>query len=549
MSLVTQVADGITRLIRNGHLSPGDRLPPTRTLARSLGTTRGTVVAAYETLLANGTLLAHVGRGTFVAANAHVETTAHVSRSLHTPSSNGASRGTTRRPSHATQVVSLPTVPLQSSNPAHVSAARARNGHGSAASEAAIRAFWESVVGGHVRTHTSEHEWLAREAPGTISFAYAIPPAELFPLTEYRRASDKALLVRGRELLQLGPTEGLEPLKREIASRMTVAGTPTDSDDILVTTGSQQSLDLVRRILVHPGEEVVVEEPTYPGAIQLFRSAGATVVPWSITRTGWDLDALATLLGERRVRLLYVGPNFHNPTGRTMDLATRERLVRLAAEHRVPILEDDIAGALRYEGRHLPTLRALDRRGVVIYMGSFSKMTFPGMRLGWIAAASAIREHLVEAKQSADLQTSGPTQAAMYEFIRSGALDRHLDRVRREYVRRRDALDTALKRHLPSVCAWTLPEGGLSLWVTLPDEVDADRIAARALEQGVAVSACRFFYAGRPREQAFRLAFAHNPPDVAEEGVRRLGTVVRAALARRSENHRRAQHRPRTALV
>ena len=318
-------------------------------------------------------------------------------------------------------------------------------------SAATSRAFWSATLGDRPRIEPQTHDWLGRDTRGTISFAYAIPPAELFPLTEFRRATDKALLVRGRELLQLGPADGFEPLKIEVASRM--------------------------------------------------------------------------------------------------DLESRQRLLDLAGEYGVPVVEDDICGDLRFDDADpLPTLRALDTRGLVLYMGSFSKTTFPGIRLGWIAAAAAVREHIVEIKQAVDLQTSGPTQAAMYEFARSGALERHIARVCIEYARRRDAMDAALRKHMPDECTWELPQGGLSLWVRFPDDVDADEIGRRALDAKVAVSSGRFFYPGRPREQAMRLAFASNPPNVVDEGIKRLATVVKSSIVR-GDGPRPSKPRTRTALV
>ncbi len=552
-TLVSQIVDGVSRLVRDAELRPGDRLPPTRTLARELGTTRGTVVSAFEILLANGVLEAHVGRGTFVSrggatngtgtgAQASLGAGGQAGTNGQSPNGQGAENGRPGRPAPRNWSASLPLVPLDGGE----DRAAARRPRVSAATS---RAFWAATLGDRTRIEQQTHDWLGRDTRGTISFAYAIPPAELFPLTEFRRATDKALLVRGRELLQLGPADGFEPLKVEIAARMSDAGSPTEVDDLLITTGSQQSLDLIRRLLVQPGEPVIVEAPTYPGAIHILKEAGARLLEWPVTRDGWDMDALEAMLRERRARFIYVAPDFQNPTGKRMDLSERQRLLDIAAEYGVPVVEDDICGDLRFDDADaLPTLRALDTRGLVLYMGSFSKTTFPGIRLGWIAAVAAAREHLVELKQAVDLQTSGPTQAAMYEFARSGALERHVSRVCVEYARRRDAMDAALRKHMPEECSWELPQGGLSLWVRMPDEVDAEEIGRRALDAKVAVSSSRFFFPGRPREQAMRLAFASNPPNLVDEGVKRLATVVKSAIAR-LESPRATKRGTRTALV
>lgn len=553
-TLVSQIVDGVSRLVREADLHPGDRLPPTRTLARELGTTRGTVVSAFEILLANGVLEAHVGRGTFVSRGGTPNGTgangANGAEGVPGPNGiaangQGTENGRPGRPAPRNWSAPLPLVPL---SPLDAGADRApvRRPRVSAATS---RAFWSATLGDRPRIEPQTHDWLGRDTRGTISFAYAIPPAELFPLTEFRRATDKALLVRGRELLQLGPADGFEPLKIEVAARMADAGSPTDIDDLIITTGSQQSLDLVRRLLVQPGEPVIIETPTYPGAIHILKDAGARLLEWPVTRDGWDMDALEVMLRERRAKMIYVAPDFQNPTGKRMDLASRQRLLDLAGEYGVPVVEDDICGDLRFDDADpLPTLRALDTRGLVLYMGSFSKTTFPGIRLGWIAAAAAVREHIVEIKQAVDLQTSGPTQAAMYEFSRSGALERHIARVCIEYARRRDAMDAALRKHMPEECTWELPQGGLSLWVRVPDDVDADEIGRRALDAKVAVSSSRFFYPGRPREQAMRLAFASNPPNVVDEGIKRLATVVKSSIVR-GDGPRPSKQRTRTALV
>jgi len=477
LPLYSQIAAQMREMIGRGALKLGDRLPANRELARSLGVNRSTVTTAYEELTADGLISSHVGRGTFVSAMPPAKSSAAAEeRVLPSPMPWGALLADQRRDR------------------------------------------WMDGMG----------DVQARRE--VISLAYALPPAELFPLDEFRHSVDRVLRKGGSALLQLGATSGYAPLQQYLAAQMALLGVNARPDEILITNGCQQSLDLVRRVLVRPGDEVAVESPTYPGALSIFCGPQAKYVSIPVGDRGPDLDVLADVLAQRRLKLIYTVPSFHNPTGVTMDLAARRRLIELAAKYRVPIVEDDIYRDLRYEGAALPPLKALDRYGLVIYINSFSKVGFPGLRVGWVVAPRVVIEHLGAEKQRADLHASLLAQAAICDFAKQGLLAKHINRSKKAYAQRRDAMLAALERHFPAEASWNRPEGGMALWVRLPEPLDAGRILLRAAEQGVSFSPGEHFYACSPQPAMLRLAFSAAAPAQIEEAIKRLGAVVKSSL-------------------
>ena len=244
----------------------------------------------------------------------------------------------------------------------------------------------------------------------------------------------------------------------------------------------------MRRVFVGPGDEVVLENPTYPGALSIFCGTGSKFISVPVTDKGMDLDALEDVLSRRRPKLIYTVPTYQNPTGATLDMLARHRLLGLAIKHRIPIIEDDIYSELRYDGPMLPSLKALDDHGVVISIGSFSKVGFPGLRVGWIVAPREVIGHLNVAKQHCDLHASLLTQAAVYEFSRHGHLQKHIKRVRRAYRQQRDAMLQALEKYFPAEAKWTRPAGGMAVWVTLPGMLNADEVLVHSAESGVIFS-------------------------------------------------------------
>ena len=362
--------------------------------------------------------------------------------------------------------------------------------------------------------------------PGVLSFAGGLPAPELFDLEGVREAF--AIALTDRANLQYAPTEGNPRLRELVAARLTGRTLPTSPDDLLVTTGSQQALTLVATALLDPGAVVAVEEPTYLAALQCFQLAGARIVPVASDDDGLDPESLAEVIARHRPTLLYLVPTFANPTGRTLTGPRRTRVADLAAEHGFWVVEDDPYGELRYSGRSLAPIAAQSDR--VLYLGSFSKIGAPGLRLGWLRAPAAVRAALVVAKQAADLQTSTIDQAAAAAYLAVTDLDQHVDRVRAAYRLRRDAMLAALPKTLPAGSVWTEPDGGMFSWVRLPGAVDTEALLPTALAHDVAFVPGAPFFAGNPDRATLRLSFTTHTPTEIGEGMRRLGAALTDVL-------------------
>jgi 2-aminoadipate transaminase len=309
------------------------------------------------------------------------------------------------------------------------------------------------------------------------------------------------------------------------------------ADDVLMTNGSQQALDLIGKLLLDPGDTVVVENPTYLGALQAFNQYQATYTVVPMDEDGMRVDDLEQVLSNgRRIKFIYAIPNFQNPTGRSMSLARRRRLVELATRYGVPILEDDPYGELRYEGSHLPSLKSLDAAGSVIYLGTFSKILAPGFRLGWIVAAPELMEGLLHGKQPSDLHTGMIQQMATYEVCKSGFVDSHVLEIKRFYKERRDVMLQALAEHFPSDAHYTRPAGGMFVWAELPRHIDTRELLLDAIQDKVAFVPGQGFHPDNSGANTMRLNFSNVPPDQLREGVRRLGVAIQRRLANRSES-------------
>jgi len=376
--------------------------------------------------------------------------------------------------------------------------------------------------------------------PEVISLAGGLPAPELFPIDEYRRAFEWVLETEGSVALQYGPSEGYRPLREFLARRLEAFGIHSSAEDILITNGSQQALDLIGKILLDPGDAVLVENPSYLGAIQAFNQYQARYAVVPMDDEGMRVDAVERLLDDRArtgppIKFIYAIPNFQNPTGRSMSLVRRQRLVELAAEYGVPIVEDDPYGELRYEGAHLPSLKALDSTGCVIYLGTFSKILAPGFRLGWIVAAQGAMAGLLHGKQPADLHTGMIQQMATFEVCKNGFVDSHVERIKAFYKERRDVMLQALSEHFPADAAYTRPAGGLFVWAELPRFLDTRELLLDAIEDKVAFVPGQGFHADNTGTNTMRLNFSNVPPDQLREGVRRLGVAIQRRLSVRSE--------------
>ncbi|MFF5991708.1 aminotransferase-like domain-containing protein [Prauserella flavalba] len=366
------------------------------------------------------------------------------------------------------------------------------------------------------------------QRPEVTSFAGGLPAPELFDLAGWRTAFDGALAGdAGRRSLQYAPTEGDAALRAAVAERMTRRGLPTDEAELLVTTGSQQALSLVAAALLDPGAVVAVEEPTYLAALQAFQAAGARVVAVPGDAEGIDPAALADVLERERPALLYLVPTFANPTGRTLGAERRRAIAELTAAHRVWVVEDDPYGELRYRGDAVPPLAASGAEHV-LYLGSFSKIGAPGLRLGWLRAPESVRSTLVVAKQAADLHTSTIDQAAAAAYLATADLDAHVRYLCAAYRARRDALIEALADAVPAGAEVSDPDGGMFVWLRLPGDVDTERLLPAALERDVAFVPGAPFYAGPPDRATMRLSFTTHTADEIAEGVRRLAPVLNA---------------------
>jgi GntR family transcriptional regulator/MocR family aminotransferase len=486
--LARQIQAQIERLIREGWLASGVKLPATRVLARDLGVNRTTVALAYEELVAAGWARAHVGQGTFVAGP-----------------------------------------PAEAARPAPARAARAPLDWS--------RLFSRSAhVAAGLERHPAPPPGAARPL---VSFAEGMPDSGLFPTDAFRRVLNQVVRAEGERLLQYQAGDGYAPLQAFLATYLLRFGVEARADDILVVNGSQQGFDLIARTLLDPGDVVAMEQPTYPRALDVFRAAGAQLVPVPWDGDGPSAEALEQVLARYRPKLFYCQPTAHNPTGLTISGEAARRILDAAARHRVPIVEDGFDGSLYYGERRPLPLRALDRDGLVVYIGTFSKILFPGLRVGWLVAPPPVVERLRAAKRLADLGTSALIQAAIHRFCERRLLDRHVRRIVGEYDRRRTALLAALARHMPDDVRWTEPRGGFSLLLTLPAGCDAGVLLPRALRRGVGFTpGARFFLDGTGAGTA-RLSFSSVPVRRIDEGVRRLAGAI-------AEWRRAGEPRPRT---
>jgi len=372
--------------------------------------------------------------------------------------------------------------------------------------------------------------------PDVISFAGGMPAPELFPLKEIEQACVKVLRKHGSSALQYSISEGYVPLREFIVQKMARYNIMATVDNVLITTGSQQGLDLVARVLVDPGDVIIVEAPTFVGALQSFTAYQASYAGVPLDDEGMMVDVLQQKIVETHPKFMYVLPNFQNPAGVTLSKDRRERLVTLAHQYGVPILEDDPYGELRFEGEHLEPLVVLSARqngqqsgyfeGDVIYMSTFSKTLAPGLRLGWVVAPVEVIKKLVQAKQGADLHTSTFDQMMAYEVVSDGFLDEHVKEIKETYRQRRDAMLAAMDQRFPDGTTWTRPQGGLFLWVRLPEGVDCEELIKEAIEQKVAFVPGTAFYADGSGHDSLRLTFATCPSDMIDEGIKRLGKAI-----------------------
>jgi 2-aminoadipate transaminase len=368
------------------------------------------------------------------------------------------------------------------------------------------------------------------ERPDIISFAGGLPHPEAFPIAQIAEAARKVLTETGAEALQYQTTEGYRPLREYIAERYrTRWGLTVSPDDVLITTGSQQGLDLLGKVLVNPGDRVVLERPSYVGAIQALSMYEPEFVHVALDEDGMDADALAAVLAERDGRVVYTIPNYQNPSGTTYSRERRARVAEVLARSEALVVEDDPYSELCFEGEPLPPLRSFVGERAAM-MGTFSKTVAPSLRTGWIAGPREVIEKLNVAKQASDLHTDGLSQRVLYRYLADNDVEAHIARIRERYRRQRDAMVAAMARHMPEGVTHTRPKGGMFLWATLPEGVSSLALVRRAMEAGVVFVPGHSFYTDGGGDDTMRLNFSNCDEGTIEEGVKRLAAAIREAI-------------------
>jgi GntR family transcriptional regulator / MocR family aminotransferase len=479
--LYEQIKLFLAQQIQAGTLTAEMRLPASRHLAESLGVSRMTVINAYAELEAEGLVYSIHGSGTFVAAPID-------------GLENGRSlQSTNQWPIWQENLAQNALVPLK--EPYEKAIANARH-------------------------------------PNIIQFTSGMGTTEIFSAEAFRKTVQSVLRRDGAGAMGYGDTMhgGYAPLRTTIAHILGSEGIPARPDDVLITSGSQQAIAVVARLLLRPGDTILVESPTYEGALDLFRGLGAKLVGIPMDEEGMRMDVLEEALRTIRPCLIYTIPTFHNPTGISMSTRRRQALVTLAHLYNVPIVEDDFAGELRYEGHTQPALKALDRHHNVIYINTFSKVLVPGLRIGYLVASGPVFEQLLIHKRNEDRSSSDLMQRTLDAYITVGRYQSHLRKVGRTYRKRRNAMLDALQQ-MPAGVTWLKPFGGLFLWLSLPDGLDAAALFPVALDQGVAFVPGTVFFADKRPSSTLRLNFTIHEPHIIAEGVRRLETAVKVMVA------------------
>lgn len=501
--LYVQLRDQLRALMHAGDLRPGDRIPASRELALLLGVHRTTVANAYAELESEGLIRGHVGRGTFVQGNG---------KELK---------------------ITPPAPPVWNGN------------HG-------IR--WELLFADE-RGEEILSRLTAAAPEDALSFVLASPAEEFFPVEDLQMCVNAVFRREAVEVLSLGPSDGYPPLKEALREFLAQEGITAKDENLLITDGCQQSLDLISKAFVRPGDSVVLENPAYPGAMAIFNGARARclgvpvrVHPEPQGALGLDVEALEATLAANRVKLILLTPDFQNPTGTSMPAASRRRVLELASRYQVPVVEDHIYERLHAGEERIPSLKQLDRSNLVIHIDSFAKVAFPGLRVGWIVGPAAAIERLRVVKQTTDLHTDQLAQATLAEFLRRGLFAKHVAKMRKVYSSRLSALDAALRQHMPENARWTRPDGGMCMWLELPPGFDASELLIHAKERGVLFAPGRYFYVQNPLPNTLRLGFANLEEKKIARGVATLAELLRVEMRKRQRGTRRAE-RSRVALV
>jgi GntR family transcriptional regulator / MocR family aminotransferase len=474
--LYQQIETYLRQGILSGSLTAHTRLPASRQLAHDLGVNRITVENAYSELEIEGLIYSRMGSGTYV----------------------------------------LPANPLL---------ALPKGGLG------APWPLWQQSIEFQSKTTESrpsdETSTKAARHPQPISFASGIGDSHLFPAEDFRKVLQTVMRRDGIAALDYGEPNGHAPLRETIAHILASQGLQTQSENVLITAGSQQALSLVSQLLLKPGDVILVESPTYSGALDLFRALNFEVVGIPVDSQGMQVEALEKLLQQYHPKLIYTIPNFHNPTGTCLSTSRRRQLIILADRYNIPILEDDFVGDLRYEGRTQPALKAFDPGGRVIYVSTFSKILMPGLRVGFLVAEGPVYNSLVNFKRVNDLATSTLVQRALEAYVTVGRYQSHLRRSCQIFRKRRDAMLSAIHRYLPAEVHFDPPQGGMFMWLQLPENLSSEKLLLLAWEEDVVFApGTAFFPDGLEGRNWFRLNFVAQESDQIDEGIKRLGRAI-----------------------
>lgn len=474
--LYKQIVEQIQEQIVSGEIPDGFQLPSERQLADALGVNRTTVLNAYKELKAEGFMAAHVGRGTVAVKGAN----------------HGMNRGSCYR-----------------------------------------EPMWEHLYSDYLKNHSgfNINKYLEiANRKDVISFAAGIASFENPPITAFK-GMEEAVLENPKALL-VSPVAGFSSLRRVMSAYMQKRGCFCQPSEIMIISGAQQGIDLVGRALINPGDVVLLEEPSFFPAIQVFRAMGAKIMAIPMEDDGMNVAILEQLLARYRPKLIYTMPTYHNPCGTSMCMAKRVRLLELANKYAVPVLEDDPYSELSYEGRAASPLKSMDKSGCVIYLSTFSKTIYPGLRLGWVCANKRLISQLLNIRQLMDLHSSCISQQIAERFIVSGEMEKYLNVICKEYGERRNLMADALRQYAPPGLIWTKPAGGYYLWCKLPEGLSADALTGRAAEKGVAVlSGGITCLSGQKGDSHIRLNYTFPPKRDISRGIKILCEVIEKMVA------------------
>ncbi|NJN79242.1 MAG: PLP-dependent aminotransferase family protein [Anaerolineales bacterium] len=480
--LYQQIGNYLRNAILSGKLEADTRLPAYRQLANDLGVNRATVENAYSMLEANGLVFSRMGSGTYVLPQ-----------------------------------TLIPAIPKQNRD--------------------SVLPLWQqSFQSKDVNSNLDAIDEMLEASghPHPISFASGISDTRQFPAEEFRKVLQSVMRRDQIAALEYGERSGYAPLREGIVHILASQGLQTSSESILITAGSQQAIFLVSQVLLKPNDIILVENPTYSVAIDLFRALGFQIIGIPMDNQGMQVEKLEKLLQQHHPKLIYTIPNFHNPTGTCLSSARRRQLIVLAERYNVPILEDDFVGDLRYEGHAQPSLKALDPGGQVIYVGTFSKMLMPGLRVGFIVADGPVYDSLLNFKRVSDLATSTLIQRALDAYVTVGRYQTYLHRTSQTFRKRRDVMVEAVHRHLPFKISFDIPTGGLFIWLRLPESMSTEELLPLACKEGVSFVPGNFFFIDNTTGREWlRLNFASQPVEDIEEGIKRLGKAIRQMKSRK----------------